>query len=573
MKILGLIPARGGSKGLPGKNLLPLGGVSLLGRTILAARRANVLDRLWVSTDDPKIAAEAEAFGVSVPWLRPKALAQDGSALADALKHLLARLDKDEGYRPDAIMVLQVTSPLRTPETIRKAVALFQKHKGASVISVTPARTHPVWCYRLEGAASVLKPYAPGRRVPPPRQKLPPAYALNGSVYLVSRERFLKTGAFYGARDHGLIVPAEEAVDIDTPFDWEVAQGLWERRNAALAAAPSKRCFVIAEAGVNHNGDLALAKKLVETAKDSGADAVKFQTFCAERLVAKDARKAAYQQRQDGAGTQLDMLKRLELSQDAHRELAAHAARLGLVFLSTPFDEGSADFLDTLGVPLFKLPSGEITNRALLEHVARKGKPIVLSTGMSTLEEVRQAVGWISAVSDAPLTLLHCLSDYPAPPEQANLRAMDTLREAFGLPVGYSDHTPGIEVAVAAAARGAAVIEKHLTLDKTRPGPDHAASLDPAEFKALVAAIRRVESALGDGIKRPAPCELGNRDAARRSLVAARSLEAGATLRREDIAAKRPGTGLSPALADAVVGKRLRRAVQADEPLTWEALA
>lgn len=571
MKILGLIPARGGSKGLPGKNVLPLGGISLVGRTIMCARQAGVLDRIWVSTDDASIARAAEEFGVKVPWLRPAELAQDGSALADALHHLLEKLDRDEGYRPDAVMVLQVTSPFRSPETIRKAAALFERHGGDNVVSVTPTRVHPHWSYTLEEPGSVLKPFVRHDGPPPPRQKLPPAYALDGSIYVVSRERFMKERSFYGARDRALVVPPEEAVDIDTPFDWDVAEGLWARRRRLPAAA---RCFVIAEAGVNHNGDVALGKKLIDAAKDAGADAVKFQTFRAETLVSKGAPKAEYQKKTDpGSASQLEMIKRLELDEAAHRQLHEHAGRLGIAFLSTPFDEDSVDLLVDLDVGLLKIGSGELTNKPLLEHAARSGKPIILSTGMSTLQEVSEAVGWIQALSKAPLTLLHCLSEYPAPAEQVNLRAMDTLSSAFGLPVGYSDHTLGFDVAVAAVARGACVIEKHLTLDRTLPGPDHAASLEPAEFKAMTAAIRRVESALGNGVKAPAPCEQGTRFAARRGAVAARDLRAGHVLRREDIALKRPAAGVAPSQAESLIGRKIARAVSADEPLTWEALA
>jgi N-acetylneuraminate synthase len=301
---------------------------------------------------------------------------------------------------------------------------------------------------------------------------------------------------------------------------------------------------------------------------------VKYQSFKAESLVSNRAAKAEYQKKTTGgAESQLDMIRKLELSDDAHRALAAHCKAIGVVFLSTPFDEASADLLDGLGVPLFKLPSGELTNKPLLQHVARKGKPLILSTGMSSLSEVADAVRWIREVSSAPLTLLHCLTEYPAPTDQVNLRAMDTLRDHFGLPAGYSDHTPGIEISIAAAARGASVIEKHITLDKTLPGPDQAASLDAAEFTALVKAVRAVSAALGDGVKRAAPCEAGNRSVARRSVVAAKTLPAGHALTRADLALKRPGDGIAPAELERLLGRTLKKAVEADETLTWEALA
>lgn len=334
------------------------------------------------------------------------------------------------------------------------------------------------------------------------------------------------------------------------------------------ASAP----FIIAEAGVNHNGQIALAERLVDAAAAAGANAVKFQTFRAESLASGDAPLAPYQAAAGVRDGQRAMLEKLELDEAAHRRLQARAEKAGLEFLSTPFDEQSADMLERLGMPRFKVPSGEITNKRLIQHVARKGLPVILSTGMSDLEEVRRAVAWIRAVSSAPLTVLHCVTEYPAPPDQVNLRAMGTLRGALGLPVGYSDHTLGTEVAVAAAALDAAVIEKHLTIDRALPGPDHSASLEPAEFKDMVRQIRTVASALGGGVKQPAPCEEKNRVAGRRGLVAARDLAAGRALALDDIAAKRPAVGISPADIDRVAGRTLRRALRRDQPITEDCL-
>jgi N-acetylneuraminate synthase/N,N'-diacetyllegionaminate synthase len=331
--------------------------------------------------------------------------------------------------------------------------------------------------------------------------------------------------------------------------------------------------FIVAEAGVNHNGDPALARRLVDAAAECGADAVKFQTFRVDALLTRGAPKAGYQVETTGGGeSQRDMLARLELSLEVLAELKDRAAKHGLVFFSAPFDEESADVLDALGVALFKIPSGEITNLPLLRHLAAKARPMILSTGMSSLEEVEQAVAVIRAAGDPPLAVLHCLSAYPAPGAEINLRAMDTLAARLGCPIGFSDHTLGIEIAIAAAARGAAIIEKHLTTDTTLPGPDHRASLDPAEFAAMVRAIRAVESALGDGVKRPMPSEADTRRVARKSLVAARPLRAGERLAAEHILIKRPGTGISPADLDKAVGRRLTRDVAADDVIGWDAL-
>jgi N,N'-diacetyllegionaminate synthase len=332
--------------------------------------------------------------------------------------------------------------------------------------------------------------------------------------------------------------------------------------------------FIIAEAGVNHNGSLDLALQLVDAAKSSGADAVKFQTFRADLLATRSAHKAPYQQRTTAdSESQFDMLRRLELDAAAHERLIEHSRKVGIQFLSSPFDRDSADLLATMNVPLFKIPSGEITNLPLLEHVGSKGRPVILSTGMSTLSEVEEAVHVLQAAGVTQLTLLHCVTEYPAPYAEVNLRAMQTLKDAFGLPVGYSDHTSGIDIAIAATALGAEVIEKHFTLDRSLPGPDHAASLEPGELRHMVAAIRHVEAALGDGIKAPAHCELPNISVARKSVVAAHSLSAGHQLAIGDLDIKRPGAGLAPKLLPVLIGRTLRVGLAKDQHITWDDLA
>jgi len=337
--------------------------------------------------------------------------------------------------------------------------------------------------------------------------------------------------------------------------------------------SPADRTFVIAEVGVNHNGSIELARKLVDKACLAGADAVKFQTFRAERLVSRSARKAQYQQRNaTDADTQFEMLERLELSGDDHRTLLAHCRAASITFLSSPFDEQSADLLDDLGVTAFKIPSGELTNHALLRHVAEKGKPLIVSTGMSTLAEVTEAVEVIIAAGSRHLSLLHCVTEYPAPFADVNLRAMLTLRDAFGFPVGYSDHTPGIEIAVAAVALGASIIEKHFTLSRGMSGPDHRASLEPDELAEMVRAIRNVEQALGDGVKSPAPCEVKNIPIARKSVVAERDIAAGEALTRENVAIKRPGDGIQPRDLETVMGRSVAVDIKSGDVVTWEDL-
>ena len=328
------------------------------------------------------------------------------------------------------------------------------------------------------------------------------------------------------------------------------------------------RCFVIAEAGVNHNGRVDLAHQLVDVAADAGADAVKFQTFDPAQLASPDAEKAAYQVRNTGSTeSQLEMLAKLVLPADAYRELQSHATERNIMFLSTAFDEGSADFLNDLGMPAFKVPSGEVTNHLLLSHVAQLGKPILLSTGMSTEREVEAALGCIQRTADVPVALFHCVSNYPAPPEDCNLRAIESMRRRFDIPVGWSDHTTGTLVSVVAVAAGAELLEKHFTLHRSMPGPDHAASLEPAELTALVASVRTVEAAMGTGEKRPSNGERDTAAVARRSLFAAEEMDVGHVVARDDVVALRPGTGISPAELPRILGRRLGRAVKKGEML------
>jgi len=336
---------------------------------------------------------------------------------------------------------------------------------------------------------------------------------------------------------------------------------------------PGCPVYVIAEAGVNHNGDLDLALALVDAAARAGADAVKFQTFQAEALVSPFALKAGYQSRNVGeAGSQLDLLKALELPLEAFRSIQRRCVQAGIQFLSTPFDLASALFLRELGAPALKIGSGELTHLPLLAELAALDRPILLSTGMATLEEVGAALACLRDHGGPQVALLHCLSTYPAPPDEYNLRAITTLARAFGVPVGLSDHTEGCEVALGAVALGAVLVEKHFTLDRALPGPDHPASMDPAALADLIRRLRLLESALGDGVKRPMPSELNTRDVARRSVVLARALPRGRSLEPGDLALKRPGTGLPPTLLEALMGRVLVRDLPDGAVLAWEDL-
>lgn len=327
-----------------------------------------------------------------------------------------------------------------------------------------------------------------------------------------------------------------------------------------------ERIFIIAEAGVNHNGDMQTAKKLIDAAAAAGADAVKFQTFRTENLVCRNAKKAAYQMETTSAEeSQFDMLKKLELTTDMHTELIRYCHEKNIMFLSTPFDVDSLHYLVECGLGIIKIPSGEITNYPLLREAAKSGKRIILSSGMTTSDEVREAVAVLKENGSADITVLHCNTEYPTPFSDVNLRAMQTIREEIGVPVGYSDHTQGIEVAIAAAALGAEVIEKHFTLDKNMQGPDHKASLEPDELAEMVRSVRHIEQALGDGKKKPSESEKKNMPVARKSIVAGQSIRAGEKFTEENLTAKRPGTGLSPMLWNQVIGQKAKRDFAADE--------
>lgn len=323
------------------------------------------------------------------------------------------------------------------------------------------------------------------------------------------------------------------------------------------------KCVIIAEAGVNHNGSIELAKKLIEAAANAGADYVKFQTFKAAKLVSTDARKADYQLKSTSKReiSQFEMLKRLELKLTDYEILKNHCKKFKIKFLSTGFDLDSLDFLATLKIDMFKIPSGEITNIPYLRRVASKGKPVVLSTGMSSLAEIELAINVLieGGIKREKITVLHCNTEYPTPFRDVNLNAMLTIRSAFKVDVGYSDHTPGIEIPIASVALGATVIEKHFTLDKSMEGPDHKASLDPVELKQMIFSIRHVEQALGNGIKQPSPSELKNISVARKSIHLGKDLKKGEIITEKSLIMLRPGNGISPVSIDSVLGKKAKR--------------
>jgi N,N'-diacetyllegionaminate synthase len=582
-RVLFLIPARGGSKGIQRKNLRLLAGIPLVGHAARCAQAAarqlpGSGHRIVCSTDDAEIAEAARRWGAEVPFLRPEGLATDSADALDVALHALDHLD-GKGVTFAALVLVQPTSPLRTPEDLVEAVNQFFSQNTTSVASVVISHP-PHWTFRLLDGRIQEFAAAVGTR----RQDYGDWGQLNGAVFVIEPAQLREMRRFV---EPGVTVvttmPAERSIDIDTESDFAICQALLRHRvlhGEPASVAIGRRqvgsghpCFVIAEAGVNHGGSLARARELVDVAAASGADAVKFQTFRAENVISRLAMKAAYQQQTTGQGSQLEMVRALELPPEAFRDLAAYCEDKRILFASTPYDEPSADLLVELGVAFLKVPSGEITNLPFLAHQSRYGLPLILSTGMATLIEVETAVGTIRDHGDPPLVLLHCVSNYPAEDTDANLRAMHTLAAAYGVPVGYSDHTLGSEVALAAVAMGASVIEKHITTDRSLPGPDHLASLEPDDFAALCRGIRRVESARGHGRKEPAASEAEVAAVARRSLVAARDIAAGTVLTADLIAIKRPGTGLPPSMRSDLVGRQVKQHVPADTILTLDLFA
>lgn len=555
--VLFLVPARGGSRRIPGKNARTVAGIPLVGWAVRTARRAAAVvpggpHPVVCSTDDPELAAIADAWGAEV-LDRPAELSTDTATSVDVAIHALDAAERTHGqFR--ALVLLQPTSPLTDPVDVCAAIERFDADDGETgIVSVTTS--HPA---RLHVAAD-------GRALGDTGADL----LLTGAFYVVRPDRLLADRAFLvpGATRPHRVAP-ERSVDVDEPADLALADALARARSPRPVRVGDRELgtghvVVIAEAGVNHNGDVQLAHRLVDAAAEVGADVVKFQTFDPEALAAFDAPTAEYQRTAGEGAGQRDMLARLALPAEAWAALQRHAAERGLTFLSTPFDDGSAELLDRLDVPAFKVGSGELTNTPFLERLARRGRPILLSTGMADMVEVAAAVDAIELAGSGGLALLHCVSAYPTQPEHANLRAIGTLRAAFAVPVGWSDHTPGTELPMLAVAAGASVIEKHLTLDRSLRGPDHAASLDPAAFTAMVAGVRLAEVALGDGIKQPVDAERAVAAVARRSLHWSRSVPAGEAVAVDDLVAVRPGTGLSPARAGDVVGRRTARAVDA----------
>ncbi len=596
LKILSIIPARGGSKRLPGKNIKQLAGKPLIVYTIESSLNCKFINRTVVSTDCEeieKISIKANAKVIK----RPNYLARDDSKTIDVIKHTLAVLEKEENYSPDVIVMLQPTSPLRNLEDIKNAIELFYKESCASVISVT--EKNPYWNFKIEN--DYLNPlfgwvYLIDKR----KQDMPKTYAVNGAIYITTKKNLYKNNSFFNERITPYIMPQERSIDIDEKIDFEFVEFLMKKNSELkkLTKIEDKKignnqpCFIIAEAGVNHNGNIASAKKLIDAAKEADVDAVKFQTFKAELIVTESADQAEYQKETAKDDSQFAMLKKLELKEEHFKELKEYCDDKGIIFLSTSHsDNWSVDILDDL-VAAYKTGSGDINNLPILKYMAKKGKPLIVATGTANLEEVKEAKEAIESEGNKDIILLHCTTMYPSPENKVNLRAMETMRKELGGLIGYSDHTTGLETPIIAACMNPVLYEKHFTLDKNMEGPDHKASLNPEELKAMVEAIRYVEenkitdpyvafkrlneekgyslnvalieTILGKAEKVPEPEELEIAKVARKSIVAIKDIKESEELTEENVGIRRPGEGLAPKYYDELIGKRAKKNINKD---------
>ncbi len=590
MRSVGIILARAGSKGLPDKCVLPLCGKPVVGWTIEHAQAARRLEAVVLTTDS----AAAQAIGRTAGLLvldRPAELAGDTARVDDVVRHAVAWYEASAGP-VDAVAILYGNIPVRAAGVIDRCLERLESSGCDSVRSVAPVtKQHPDWIHRLDGdVMGQFRPNSIHRR-----QELEPLYYHDGAVVAVTRASlFAAAGsrdphAFFGADRRAVVQAEDDAVDIDCRADLCRAEALLRARGhggsgqAAGAQWPSFRIgptligpgepvYIVAEIGVNHDGSLAVARELVRAAAQTGVDAVKFQVFSPERLVRRDAPAAAYQQEHAGATSQHELLSRLAMPPDAFAELAELAAQCGVEFLATPFSVPDLDFLVKLGVRALKLASTDIVNRPLLAAAVASRLPLMVSRGAADGDEIAAAVEFVGRQAGGPLALLHCVSSYPTPEWEANLRAIGTLAGRFGCVCGFSDHTESVTIGGYAAAAGACILEKHMTLDRSASGPDHSFSLTPAMMAEYVRNTRQAEMLLGNGRLAVSPCEAEVRRLSRGSVVAARDLSPGEVLTLEMLTVKRPGDGIAPTQLDLLVGRRVNQSVPADSPLSWDAL-
>ncbi len=582
MNILFFIPAKGNSKGIERKNIFPLCGLPLISFSIMALRKSlrffdKFEKKFIVSTDSKEISKVALEWGAEVPFLRPKELAQDKSDIIDAIFYTVDKLKEDFKFKTDIVFLVQPTSPLIEPIDIKKAFDLFFKYRKP-LVSISEFE-HPIsWLFGLKDNKLIIN-----KKVKHFRQaQKEKFYRPNGAIYIAKINDLKKYKSFYSKETMGYIMENENSIDIDFPLDLKFAEKILEckYKNQIKSikignkrVAPQNSVFVIAEAGVNHNGNLEIAKKLVERAKEAGADAIKFQTFKAENVISKDAPKANYQLKStDKKESQLEMVKNLELSYGDFKNLKEYCDKLGIIFLSTPFDLESVEFLENLKVPAFKIGSGDLTNYFLLKEIAKKKKPLILSTGMAYPYEIFNTLELLENSGAKDIAILHCTTEYPAKVDEVNLKVIRNLGLVFKKIVGFSDHTIGFESALGSVGYGASIIEKHFTLDKNMEGPDHKASLEPEELKDLISMIRNLEKSIGDGIKKPTTSEEKNIKIVRRSLFSKEFIRKGTVIEEKHLEALRPGDGISPMEIKKILGKKVRYDIFKGKKIRFEDL-
>lgn len=576
-RILVVIPARGGSRGIPKKNIKLLAGRPLIAYSIEQAKQINYIDKIIVSTEDKEIAEVSKKFGADV-CIRPYELALDNVPTIPVLQYVIRALEQDNQFF-DIIILLQPTHPFRKKEHILEIIKKINEGFD-SATTVSKLNIHPCRFLKIDKNGKSIFINDERETL---RQEVN-NFHVDGAVYAYKKEVLMNLQILPWQKTNNASVEIDElyAFDIDTPLDFKIAEYLMQKKSKIIIGdkiiAEDQPCFIIAEAGVNHNGSLETAKKLVDAAKDAGADAVKFQTFKSENLVTENANMADYQERDIGEKQkQLEMLKELELNYEDFVKLKDYCDEKGVIFLSTPHTEDAIYFLKDL-VPAFKIGSGDITNLPFLKKIARMNKPIIVSTGMSTIDEVKKALDTIYCEGNRQVIMLHCTTNYPCPLNEINLRAMQTMQKELDCLVGYSDHTEGIEIPLMAKQLGAVIIEKHFTLDKRNKGPDHKASLEPYELKKMVEILKSFsrkidfEEILGISEKKPTLGELEIMKIARKSIVSKREILAGKVIEEEDLIMKRPGIGISPEKTDEIIGRVAKVNIKKDSLINFDNL-
>ena len=570
---IGIIPARGGSTGLPRKNIAPLGGKPLIAHTIEAARAASSIQRIIVSTEDPEIAAVARKYGAEVPFLRPPELAGDATPSLCVMQHALTHLRLAEGCEPEIVVLLQPTSPLRGPNDIDEAVSILEKTGADSVVSVCASEHHPAWMKRVE--AGRVRPFLEDGPEYTRRQDLPPVYRLNGAIYVTRPRIVIEENRILGRDTRAFVMNAESSVDIDSALDLQLASVILQQRHQSAPSininnrlvGPGHPPLVIAEIGINHEGDFRKALKMVDDAADAGCECVKFQCHVVEdemipnSVVPGNAKESIW-----------DIMSRCALSEDEELRLKEHVQAKGMIYLSTPFSRAAAIRLEKMEVPAYKIGSGECNNYPLIRHIAAYGKPVILSTGMNDVGSVQPAVE-ILRQAGVPFALMHCTSMYPTPYDKVRLGALHDLATAFPDAVlGLSDHSLGNYTCFAAVPLGASILEKHFTSDRGWPGPDVPISITPPELKQLVEGTKAISLALG-GHKTILGEEQPTIDFAYACVVSTRDIPAGEALTEENVWVKRPGTGEIKAIDyEKVLGRKALSRIPRNSQIKWSDL-